>query len=216
MEEDGTGVLWTDKVWLSYFPLNDTTALDYFSLSQFYDRSCNNELVKMQRLDPALMSTMAGIEYKLLPSPSENLFLVSKSRRVTAPKPAVAVLAVYYILNGNVYQAPTAHAVLSSRVLQALHHLRNSFDVLQSHARPSPAPQSGAAKHWSPPAAAVYAPRRDLPPEAESDAGRHERRAIDRIMYDLLDKNRRIAAAAAANAALREREAAAESRPGPE
>jgi mediator of RNA polymerase II transcription subunit 6 len=201
MDEHGTGVVWTDKVWLSYFPLNEATALDYFSLSQFYDRSCNNELVKMQRLDPALMTTMDGIEYKLLGQSSDSLFRVSKSRRTVTPKPAVTLLAVYYILNGNVYQAPTAHAVLSSRVLQSLHHLRKSFDTLQKHSLPSPSPASTSAKHWTPRPAASNATQRDDVDPVETDAGTGERRALDRILYDVLDKNRRIAAATAANAA---------------
>lgn len=203
MEEDGTGVVWTDKVWLSYFPLNEATALDYFSLSQFYDRSCNNELVKMQRLDAALMTTLEGIEYKLLPQTNENLFRVSKSRRATTPKPSVTLLGVYYILNGNVYQAPTAHAVLSSRVVQSLHHLRKSFDTLQAHALPSPAQASSSTKQWRPPPAASFRTQRDAGKDVETDAGTLERRAIDRILYDVLDKNRRIAAATAQAAAMR-------------
>lgn len=199
-EEDGTGVVWADKVWLSYFPLNASTALDYFSLSQFYDRSCNNELVKMQRLDPALISTMSGIEYELAPQQSEHLFVITKSRRETTPKPSVQLLAVYYIINGHVYQAPSAHAVLSSRVLQSIHHLRCSFDIMQKHAVPTP--DAAAQMHWNPPPTAAAVPVAAKPPGTESDAGTHERRAIDRIMYDILDKNRRIAAAASANAAL--------------
>ena len=39
---------WRDDAWLSFYPLNIFTALDYFALSPFYDRGCNNELAKLQ------------------------------------------------------------------------------------------------------------------------------------------------------------------------
>lgn len=37
-EEEEVGVCFKDPNWLEAFPLNKDTALDYFSLSQFYDR----------------------------------------------------------------------------------------------------------------------------------------------------------------------------------
>lgn len=198
MEEDGTGMLWSDKPYLSYVPLAQENAMAYFAMSPFYDKSCNNELVHMQRLDEALMATMEGIEYSLLPPVCEHLYRVTKSRRTVAPKPSLTLLAVYYILNGNIYQAPTAHAVLSSRIVQSLHHLRRSFDTLQAHALPAPAPASASSSacHWRPPPAAAAAALRD-DEDAETDAGTYERRAVDSILYDVLDKNRRIAAATA-------------------
>jgi hypothetical protein len=46
--DDLSKTTWRDDQWLSFFPLNIFTALDYFSLSPFYDRSCNNELARAQ------------------------------------------------------------------------------------------------------------------------------------------------------------------------
>jgi hypothetical protein len=191
---DVTSVTWTDKVWLTYFPLNAETALDYFSLSQFYDRACNNELVKMQRLDPALMSTMEGIEYSLVSPSSPNLFRITKAKRLISPQPSVTLLAVYYIINGVVYQAPSAHAVLSSRVLQSLHYMRNAFDIMQRHAIPKPGLQS-SCRNWkpSPTSANILAEAADAAPASVSDANPLERKAMDRILYDIMYKNRRIA-----------------------
>ena len=42
--------LWRDDQWLGFHPLNQFTVLDYFSLSPFYDRSCNNEVAKARNV----------------------------------------------------------------------------------------------------------------------------------------------------------------------
>jgi MED6 mediator sub complex component len=43
---------WHDSGWIPF--LNATNVLDYFSerSNPFYDRQCNNEVIKMQRLSP--------------------------------------------------------------------------------------------------------------------------------------------------------------------
>lgn len=44
------GISWVDSSWIPI--LNSGSVLDYFSerSNPFYDRTCNNEVVKMQRL----------------------------------------------------------------------------------------------------------------------------------------------------------------------
>lgn len=41
-------VCFKDVAWLQHFPLTDDSVLDYFAMSQFYERTCNNEVLKMQ------------------------------------------------------------------------------------------------------------------------------------------------------------------------
>jgi mediator of RNA polymerase II transcription subunit 6 len=53
--EDLTDTSWRDDQWLQFYPLNSFTALDYFSMSPFFVRGCNNELARMQGLDPSKM-----------------------------------------------------------------------------------------------------------------------------------------------------------------
>ena len=39
-----------DVTWLQSHPLTDKTVMEYFGLSPFYDRACNNETLRMQRM----------------------------------------------------------------------------------------------------------------------------------------------------------------------
>ncbi len=41
-------VCFRDVSWLQCFELNASSALEYFSMSQFYDRTSNNEVLRMQ------------------------------------------------------------------------------------------------------------------------------------------------------------------------
>ncbi|TMW69162.1 hypothetical protein Poli38472_001318 [Pythium oligandrum] len=129
-----------DTIWLQSFPLNAQTVLHYFALSPFYDRSCNNERLKMQRLGLDQLKNMRGIEYELLPNAAkqlpQQLFLIQKQRRLgrTQVKP----LAVYYVLDGRVYQAPNIHAMLTSRLKKCSHRVNKAFHALAAGVRFSP------------------------------------------------------------------------------
>ena len=122
--ENLTHVSFRDPVWLSRFPLTEETVIDYFALSQFYDRTCNNEVVKMQQLDPSVMATMTGVEYVLRQDVSRppRLFILHKQRRQT--KTLAVALGVYYVLDGTVFMAPDMRAVLTARLRNAAAHVR--------------------------------------------------------------------------------------------
>lgn len=47
---DLTGTCWRDDMFLQYYGLHPGNVLDYFSLSVFYDRACNNEIAKLRGL----------------------------------------------------------------------------------------------------------------------------------------------------------------------
>jgi len=58
--EDESGISFHDTVWTSKFGLPmPPDVLTYFSMSSFYDRTCNNELIKMQQLS---MDKMRSVE----------------------------------------------------------------------------------------------------------------------------------------------------------
>lgn len=52
MPDNPLGLSWHDSAWIHI--LNTSNVLDYFSerSNPFFDRTCNNEIVKMQRLSP--------------------------------------------------------------------------------------------------------------------------------------------------------------------
>ena len=57
------------------------------------------------------------MEYTLADLQPPHLFVIRKQWLGAAGKPTP--LAYYYVLDGTVYQAPTLHAALSSRVVRS-------------------------------------------------------------------------------------------------
>ncbi|KAI1285002.1 Mediator of RNA polymerase II transcription subunit 6 [Halotydeus destructor] len=127
---------WHDSNWIPH--LNPSNILDYFSerSNPFYDRTCNNEIIKMQRADPEQMNHMQGKEYILLHCQEPILYVIRKQYRHTPSE--VTPQADYYILAGYVYQAPDLNSVLNSRMLTTVHHLLSAFDEVYSFMRYHP------------------------------------------------------------------------------
>lgn len=127
---------WHDSAWIPI--LNTSNVMDYFSerSNPFFDRTCNNEIVKMQRLNPDQLQNMTGLEYVLLHVQEPILYVIRKQHR-HSPQQATP-LADYYIIAGVVYQAPDLASVLNSRLLSAVHHLQSSFEETAGFARYHP------------------------------------------------------------------------------
>ncbi|XP_031561029.1 mediator of RNA polymerase II transcription subunit 6-like [Actinia tenebrosa] len=131
--ENELGVSWHDSAWIPI--LNPANVLEYFSqrTNPFYDRTCNNEVVKMQRLDPSALQSMAGIEYEVIHVQDPILFVIRKQQRHSSTH--VTPIADYYILAGIVYQAPDLGSVINSRMLSALHNFESAFKEAVSYSR---------------------------------------------------------------------------------
>ncbi|XP_044265417.1 mediator of RNA polymerase II transcription subunit 6 [Tribolium madens] len=134
--ENPLSLSWHDSAWIPI--LNTANVMDYFSerSNPFFDRTCNNEIVKMQRLTPDQLQNMTGLEYVLLHVQEPILYVVRKQHRHSPQQ--VTPLADYYIIAGVVYQAPDLASVLNSRLLSAVHHLQSSFEEVASFARYHP------------------------------------------------------------------------------
>mmetsp|Transcript_14646 Transcript_14646/g.47038 ORF Transcript_14646/g.47038 Transcript_14646/m.47038 type:complete len:174 (+) Transcript_14646:3-524(+) len=160
-----TRVSWQDLEWLRHFPLNRDTVLDYFANSQFYDRTCLNEQLNMQqglsREERAeMLEQMSGIEYALAkaqevpPTPTaaaRTLYVIEKRQRTAGGGGGgSAVLRLYYVLDGVVYEAPTLKSVLRSRLLRLSWLLESAFEAVRGVTAPQRAggdagPKGGGA-----------------------------------------------------------------------
>lgn len=137
LEKDSPlGISWHDTGWIAL--LNPGNILDYFSerSNPFYDRTCNNEIIKMQRLSQDQLNNMTGLEYVLLHVHEPILYVIRKQHR-HSPQQATP-LADYYIIAGVVYQAPDLGSVINSRLLNTLFNLQSGFIEAQSFSRYTP------------------------------------------------------------------------------
>jgi mediator of RNA polymerase II transcription subunit 6 len=80
-------------------------------------RSCNNEYLKMQRLEMNKLLDMTGNEYAVVHHKEPLLFVIQRQTRRT--RDVAIPQAIFYVLHGNVYQSPDAHSVLVSRLVES-------------------------------------------------------------------------------------------------
>lgn len=135
-KDQNLGISWHDSAWIPM--LSPANVLDYFSerSNPFYDRQCNNEIIKMQRLSQDQLANMTGVEYILLHVQEPILYIVRKQYR-HSPQQATPQTD-YYIIAGVVYQAPDLCTVINSRLLNTVHQLETAFEEAQSFSRYHP------------------------------------------------------------------------------
>ncbi|KAI3651855.1 hypothetical protein MP228_003158 [Amoeboaphelidium protococcarum] len=124
-----------DVAWLQTYGLGAVNALDYFATSQFYDPTCNNEVVKMQTKFNNLaemgdmMIRMVGVEYVLAHVQEPILYVIRKQKRKSEIE--VELLETYYILEGTVYMAPSLKDVITSRLMHCSQSLQSMVQLIQ-------------------------------------------------------------------------------------
>lgn len=122
--------------------LNPSNVLDYFAQSIFYDRQCNNEVIRMQRLNPDQMLAMVGIEYVLYIAQEPILYVIRKQHRHSPTQ--VVPLAHYYIIAGKVFQSPDMGSVINARLSNCANFLHQAFSETHSYAKY----QSAKGYYW--------------------------------------------------------------------
>uniref|UniRef100_A0A0X3Q7S5 Mediator of RNA polymerase II transcription subunit 6 n=1 Tax=Schistocephalus solidus TaxID=70667 RepID=A0A0X3Q7S5_SCHSO len=112
--------------------------LEYFcDLSNpFYDRECNNEVIRMQKLSPEQLVSMTGIEFYLHHSQEPVLFVIRKQQRLSPT--LVTPIAYYYIVNGTVIQAPDLATLVNARLHTVIYGLNKTIQTLAPCARYHP------------------------------------------------------------------------------
>lgn len=180
-------ISWHDSNWIPL--LNPNNVMDYFSekSNPFYDRTCNNEIVRMQRQSLDLLNEMTGVEYILLHVQDPILYVIRKQHRHT-PTEATPV-ADYYIIAGTVYQAPDLASVFNSRILSTVHHLQSAFEEASSYSRYHPS--KGYSWDFSSNKAIAEKNKSEKTKEApakEEPSSLFQRQRVDMLLGDLLRK----------------------------
>ncbi|KAK2532256.1 mediator of RNA polymerase II transcription subunit 6 [Columba livia] len=176
------GISWVDSSWIPI--LNNGSVLDYFSerSNPFYDRTCNNEVVKMQRMTLEHLNQMVGVEYILLHAQEPILFIIRKQQRQSPTQ--VMPMADYYIIAGVIYQAPDLGSVINSRVLTAVHGIQSAFEEAMSYCRYHPS--KGYWWHFK-----DQEEREKAKPKAkkkEEPSSIFQRQRVDALLLDLRQK----------------------------
>jgi len=107
--------------------------IEYFSHSPFYDRTSANErfakLVNPKEIDE-FMAISAGKQYLKEHARPPRLYCIL--RQVRHNESSVTPTGMFYIIDGNIYEAPTLRAVAENRLMTSIFHLQNSFKIFST------------------------------------------------------------------------------------
>lgn len=134
-------IQWKSPEWIQQFGLHTGNVLDYFSESPFYDRTSNNQVLRMQfqfQAPPAnihpqryiqdKLTEMTGIEFVIAYMREPDFWVIRKQNR-TGPESTITEQD-FYIIGANVYQAPKVYDLLSSRLLSSVLSIKTLVGLL--------------------------------------------------------------------------------------
>lgn len=129
-------IQWKSPEWIQQFGLHTGNVLDYFTELPFFDRTSNNQVLKMQfQFQPVpnynlqnKLSEMVGVEFIIAFIKEPNFWIIRKQQRINPS--TVIPKQDYYIIGANIYQSPRIHDILSSRLLASVLSMKNSIDLL--------------------------------------------------------------------------------------
>ncbi|KAL6121095.1 hypothetical protein NUSPORA_02050 [Nucleospora cyclopteri] len=131
MDEDN--ILFFDSLFLQNTPLNSNTVLEYFSTSPFYDRTCNNEVLKMQsqfaNIDiKSQLRKLEGIFYSVEEESQNTLFIINKHENTGGN---VSLIKMYYVMHGYIYACPTIDSLSDAKLIETLWQMNNAMDLYE-------------------------------------------------------------------------------------
>ena len=188
-----TWVSFRDVSWLQAFTLTEESVFTYLALSQFYDRTCNNEVVSMQTrytnqtntgpLSHAAikekLQSMIGIEYMLKEAKPPNYFLIQKVYRSSPSN--ISLLSEVFLMNGTIYQAPSLESILHFRLSNILDNLGEAWSYCNEFALPDIATNSIKIK-------TMVADSDDALLHPKDSAGVQEMTSINSTFWNLITK----------------------------
>lgn len=138
-------IQWKSPEYIQHFGLHSANVLDYFAESPFYDRTSNNQVLRMQlQFQPippnvhpqkyfqSRLTEMTGIEFVVAHTREPDFWVIRKQNR-SSPEQA-SPICDYYIIGANVYQSPVIYDILSSRLLSSVLSMKKSLNLLSSMA----------------------------------------------------------------------------------
>jgi len=174
-------ISWHDSAWIPV--LNQQNVMDYFSerSNPFYDRTCNNEILKMQKLGVAdvQLHNMQGAEYVLLHVQEPILYVIRKQIRHSPNQ--MTPVCDYYVIAGVVYQAPDLGSVMNSRLLSGVSHLQSAFEEARGYSKYHPS----RGYWWDFGKDKETEKKKEKKPEKEEPSSLFQRRRVDMLLDQL-------------------------------
>jgi len=131
-------IVFIDMMWLQVYGLNEENILEYFSISPFYDKESNNQILRNQGIfgNKAYeqLNEMIGLEFNVSSSAAATknprLFVINKGTRINSRE--FEITEIFYCLDGSIFQTPTFTSLLRSRISKASNKLVSSHHRIHS------------------------------------------------------------------------------------
>ncbi|TFK23092.1 MED6-domain-containing protein [Coprinopsis marcescibilis] len=130
-------------------PLTAENVFEYFSHSDYYDKQSNNQVLRMQTTftgagpltnEAEELRRFTGIEFAVVHAEPPSFFIIHKRERLSPDE--VKPVAVYFIIDNQIFQAPDLYSLLSNHLLTTVSTLQSSLDILRKN-RPDYTPRTG-------------------------------------------------------------------------
>eukprot|EP00762_Andalucia_godoyi_P003507 ANDGO_04271.mRNA.1 Mediator of RNA polymerase II transcription subunit 6 len=96
-----------------------------FMSSSFYDRTSLNQIALMRNMPLEALDVVDGLRYRVAQCEPPRLTIINAEMRY---KQDVSTVAVYYVLDGVVFEGKELYSWLQMRLRNATAHMANAFE----------------------------------------------------------------------------------------